>query len=156
MILKPSACKELINPILHWQITPASSLWSQLCIPQPKLGHSESRVSVPLHSTLSSQIEPVPLANPPSAAPSLNPSCWHATAASMSSQLKSEDALSYINVKKLLTIYQFDLSPWQESTVVGRALICSNALVMKEFTIKRNSNLIWIWMKRARSIVPRQ
>ena len=48
------------SSVLLWQMTPASSVWSQLWLPTPMLGQNTSRVSLPEHSTLSSQIGPVP------------------------------------------------------------------------------------------------
>ena len=46
--------------LVDWQMTPASSLWTQLCTPKPLSGQSTSRSSVPPQFTLSSQMVPVP------------------------------------------------------------------------------------------------
>ena len=45
------------------QLTPASSEWTQLCIPKPLLAQSVNLVSVPTQFTLSNQIVPVPWPN---------------------------------------------------------------------------------------------
>ena len=80
----------LIGQLLHWQITPASSVWAQLWFPHPWLKQSASRVSCPVHCTLSSQMEPLPLPKwaQDTASPPEYPNCRHTTAASTFSHLK--------------------------------------------------------------------
>ena len=41
-------------------LTPASSEWSQLCCPMGLILHSNREDSVPLHTTLSNRISPLP------------------------------------------------------------------------------------------------
>ena len=47
-------------PRHQWQVTPASSLWSQFSWPNPLKGHRARDLSLPEHSTLSIRIGPVP------------------------------------------------------------------------------------------------
>ena len=47
-----------------WHLTPASSLWAQLCVPRGLAGQSNSLASVPAQRTLSRKIVPVPCPNP--------------------------------------------------------------------------------------------
>lgn len=75
------------------QITPASSLCRQLCLPQPWEWHCQRKDSFPLQWISSSKMGPVPS---PKWAESValmatpQPSCLHTTWASLRSQLSSQ------------------------------------------------------------------
>jgi len=51
---------ELLQGLPNRHLTPASSEWTQLCTPSALAGQSTSRLSVPVHWTLSRRMDPVP------------------------------------------------------------------------------------------------
>ena len=75
------------------QMTPASSLWPQLCPPPSVRGHSWSVVSLPVHATSSSKTSPDPSPNwaaTAAARASGKPNSRHATRASLISHWSSQ------------------------------------------------------------------
>ena len=92
------------------QYTPASSMWLQTALAGCS-AHSNSDLSLPIHSALVSSMLPFPIGNvlPLAAASALGyPSCLHTTSASLMSQLSSQTVdhrefeLMYTSTRPLL------------------------------------------------------